>query len=142
MNYEKLTQPDLRVAEVIASLFVQSNQPFIYNEHLKIMNTMSNFNQTLAETKNCFSYDLSRKKQKSYCRLKSIERFNQKTGFSNDKDIHGLLWHERVILEITSIDLDSKQCFVKNPNGLEWLTKLSNIVYCDVNGNANQHSER
>lgn len=103
---------------------------------------MNNFNQTLQETKTAFGYDLSRKQEKQYCRLKSIERFNHKTGFSNDKDIHGLLWHERAILEITSVDLDSKQCFVKNCNGFEWLTKLSNIVYCDVNGNASQHSGR
>ena len=101
---------------------------------------MSNFNQTLQETKNAFGYDLSRKQEKQYCRLKSIERYNHRTGFSNNKDINGLLWHERAILEITSVDLDSKQCFVKNCNGFEWLTKLSNIVYCDVNGNARQHS--
>lgn len=91
--------------------------------------------KTNRNSSNCFSYDISRKQQKTYCKNKSIERFNHKTGFSKDKDIHGLLWNERVILEVTSIDLDSKRCFVKNPNGFEWLTKLSNIEYCDVNGN-------
>lgn len=73
--------------------------------------------------------------EKIYAKNKSIERFNYRTGTSNNTDIHGLLWNERVILEVTSIDLDSKRCFVKNPNGYEWLTKLSNIEYCDVNGN-------
>lgn len=96
---------------------------------------MANFNQTLAETKNCFSYDTSRKQEKTYCKNKSIERFNRTNGRTNNTDIQGLLWDERVILEVTSVDLDSKKCFVKNPNGLEWLTKISNFEYCDVNGN-------
>lgn len=106
------------------------------------MNTMSNFNQTLAETKNCFSYDINRKQPKTYCKNKSIERFNHKTGDSNNTDIHGLLWDERVILEVTSIDLDSKRCFVKNPNGLEWITEISNVEFCDADGNRLRYSER
>ena len=95
---------------------------------------MSNFNQTLSETKRCFSYDVNRKQQKTFCKNKSIERFDRTVGRTNNTDIHGLLWDERVILEVTSIDLDSRRCFVKNPNGLEWLTKISNITYCDANG--------
>jgi translation initiation factor IF-1 len=97
------------------------------------MNTK--FNQTLIETKNSFSYDVSRKQTKMYCKNKSIERFNHITGQSNNTDIHGLLWDDRVILEVTSIDLDSRRCFVKNTNnGLEWLTEISNITFCDENG--------
>lgn len=103
---------------------------------------MSNFNQTLAETKNCFSYNINRQQLKTYCKNKSIERFNNKTGFSTDKDIHGLLWNERVILEVTSIDFDSKRCFVKNPNGLEWLTEMSKVEFCDADGNMICSSER
>ena len=103
---------------------------------------MKRFEQTLKETKNCFSYDIHRKQPKTYCKNRSIERFNHETGFSNDKDIHGLLWDERVILEVTSIDLDSKRCFVKNPNGFEWLTKISNIEYCDVDGNHLRYSKQ
>ena len=103
---------------------------------------MSNFNQTLAETKTCFSYDINRNQPKTYCKNKSIARFNRRTGHSKNTDIHGLLWSERVVLEVTSIDLDSKRCFVKNPNGLEWLTEISNIEFCDADGNRLSCSER
>lgn len=92
------------------------------------------FEVTLQETKNCFSYDVNRKKDKEYAKLKSIERFDRQRGKTKDMDIHGLLWHERTILEVTSIDLDSKQCFVKNCNGFEWLTKLDTIEFCNQDG--------
>lgn len=103
---------------------------------------MSNFNQTLAETKNCFSYNINSKQPKTYCKNKSIQRFNHRTGHSNNTDIHGLLWDERVILEVTSIDLDSKRCIVKNPNGLEWLTEISNIEFCNADGSMLRYSKR
>lgn len=90
---------------------------------------MSNFQQTLAETKANFSYDFNRKSEKVYARLKSIKRLN-----SNDRDIHGSLWNDRVILEVGTIDLDSKQCVVKNPNGMEWVTKMDNLTFCDSKG--------
>lgn len=88
---------------------------------------MKNFNQTLAETKTNFSYDIIRKNQKSYAKFKSTK--------PDDRDIHGSTWEERCLLEITSIDLDSKQCFVMNPNGYEWLTQLALLECCDIDGN-------
>ena len=71
---------------------------------------MNNFNQTLAETKSNFSYDVSRKQEKVYCKLRSTK--------PDGGDIHGLAWGDRVILEVLHIDYDYKSALVKNPNGL------------------------
>ena len=100
---------------------------------------MRNFNYTLTETKNNFSYNINKKSEKIYCKNKSIERFNNRTGFSNDKDVHGLTWSERTILEVTSIDYDLKKCFVKNVNGIEWLMDISSVEFCDVDGNKTRY---
>lgn len=93
------------------------------------------FKQTLSEIQNNMSYDINRKSQKVYAKLKSIERFNHKTGFSKDRDIHGNLWSERVILEVGTIDLDSKRCEVTNPiNKMSWITDISNLTFCTADG--------
>ena len=87
---------------------------------------MNNFNQTLAETKAAFSYDVSRKPEKVYCKLKAIK--------IDGGDMHGLLWKDRVVLEVLCIDYDYKSALVKNPNGLEWATKLERISFCNQDG--------
>ena len=96
---------------------------------------MSSFKQTLSEIKLNMHYDLSRKAPKNYAKLKSIARFNRNSKFSTDKDIHGLLWEERVILEVGTIDLDSRKCEVTNPiNKLSWITSLDKLTFCNADG--------
>jgi hypothetical protein len=87
---------------------------------------MSNFNQTLNETKAAFSYDITRKPEKVYCKMKTIK--------NNGGDLHGLAWNDRVILDVLHIDHDYKSALVRNPNGLEWVTKLENISFCNDDG--------
>ena len=87
---------------------------------------MDTFKQTLAETKRSFSYDVSRRPEKIYCKLR--------TSKPNGGDIHGLDWKDRVILEVLHIDYDYKSALVRNPNGLEWVTKLDNISFCNEDG--------
>ena len=87
---------------------------------------MSNFNQTLRETKAAFSYDISRKPEKVYCKMKTID--------SDGGDLHGLAWKDRVILDVLYVDYDYKSTLVRNPNGLEWVTKLANISFCNADG--------
>ena len=90
------------------------------------MNNMSNFNQTLNETKAAFSYDVSRKKERVFCKMKTIK--------PDGGDLHGLAWKDRVILEVLHIDYDYKSALVRNPNRLEWVTKLNNISFCNEDG--------
>lgn len=88
------------------------------------------FQQTLSEIKNNMSYDINRKSEKVYAKLKSIKRLN-----SDDRDLHGNLWHERVILEVGTIDLDSKRLELTNPvNKMNWITDISKITYCNADG--------
>ena len=75
---------------------------------------MSNFNQTLKETK------------KVYCKMKTIK--------PDGGDLHGLAWKDRVILDVLHIDYDYKSVLVRNPNGLEWVTKLEKISFCNEDG--------
>jgi hypothetical protein len=90
------------------------------------MNNIRNFNQTLNETKAAFSYDVSRKPDKVYCKMKSIK--------PDGGDLHGLAWKDRVILVVLHIDYDYKSALVRNPNGLEWITKLKDISLCNEDG--------
>ena len=92
------------------------------------MNNMSNFNQTLREIKTAFSYDVTRKPEKVYCKMKTIK--------SGGGDLHGLAWKDRVILEVLHIDYDYKSALIRNPNGLEWVTKLINISFCNADGSS------
>ena len=88
------------------------------------------FKQTLSEIQNNMSYDINRKSQKVYAKLKSIKRLN-----SEDRDLHGNLWNERVILEVGTIDLDSKRCEVTNPiNKMNWITDISKLTFCTSDG--------
>ena len=88
------------------------------------------FQQTLSEIKNNMSYDINRKSEKVYAKLKSIKRLN-----SDDRDMHGNLWNERVILEVGTIDLDSKRLELTNPiNKMNWITDISKITYCNADG--------
>ncbi|MDD2550363.1 MAG: hypothetical protein PHD00_09755 [Bacteroidales bacterium] len=87
---------------------------------------MGNFNQTLNETKAAFSYDVARKPEKVFCKMKTIK--------PNGGDLHGLTWKDRVILDVLHIDYDYKSALVRNPNGLEWVTKLKNISFCNADG--------
>lgn len=88
------------------------------------------FQQTLSEIKNNMSYDINRKSEKVYAKLKSIKRLN-----SEDRDLHGNLWNERVILEVGTIDLDSKRCEVTNPiNKMNWITDISKLTFCNADG--------
>ncbi len=88
------------------------------------------FQQTLSEIKNNMSYDINRKSEKVYAKLKSIKRLN-----SEDRDLHGKLWNERVILEVGTIDLDSKRCEVTNPiNKMNWITDISKLTFCNADG--------
>jgi hypothetical protein len=44
-------------------------------------------------------------------------------------------YSEEVILEVVSIDNNfSQSAIVRNPNEFEWITKLSRLRYCDING--------
>ena len=74
----------------------------------------------------------------SYCKLASIQRFGDvgyKTkGNISDEDIHGNKWGERVILVVTAYDRTTGKVAVKNPNGLEWITDVSKITFCNKNG--------
>lgn len=77
-----------------------------------------------------------------YAKNKSIERFNHKTGKSNNTDIHGLLWNERVLLNVGTIDLDTRQCELINPfNGFTWISKIDKIVFCNTDGSPHRYSE-
>ena len=88
------------------------------------------FQQTLSEIKNNMSYDINRKSEKVYANLKSIKRLN-----SEDRDLHGNLWNERVILEVGTIDLDSKRCEVTNPiTKMNWITDISKLTFCNADG--------
>ena len=87
---------------------------------------MTTFENTLKETKTAFSYDISRKSEKLFCKMR--------TSKPNGGDLHGLEWKDRVILEVITIDYDYKSALVRNPNKLEWITKLSNISLCYKNG--------
>lgn len=80
--------------------------------------------------------------EKLYAKNKSIERFNHRTGYSNNTDIHGLLWNKRVLLEVGTIDLDTRQCELKNPfNGFTWIGKIDKIVFCNADGSPHRYSE-
>ena len=80
-------------------------------------------------------YDINRKSEKLFAKLKSIERFNHKTGFSKDRDIHHCLWEERVILEVGAIDLDSKRCEIINPiNKMSCIIDINELEFCNKDG--------
>ncbi len=88
------------------------------------------FQQTLLDVTNNMSYDVNRKYPKKYAKLKSIKRLN-----SDNRDLHGNLWNERVILEVGVIDLDYKRLELTNPvNKMNWITDISNVTYCDADG--------
>ena len=70
---------------------------------------------------------------KQYAKLASIERYNISQGYSYDKDIHGLKWDERTILEVLAYH--DGMCEVMNCNGLVWVTESNKLQTCDVNGN-------
>ena len=80
-------------------------------------------------------YDINRKSEKLFAKFKSIERFNYKTGFSKDRDIHHCLWEERVIFEVGTIDLDSKRCEITNPiNNISCIIDISKLEFCNKDG--------
>jgi len=94
---------------------------------------MKTFDITLQETKAAFSYNLNKMIQKTYAKLADVNT-DCICGMPVKVDIHGLSWFDRTILEVKTIDYDTKQAVVKNRNGLEWVTKLSSIQFCDENG--------
>jgi hypothetical protein len=49
-------------------------------------------------------------------------------------DYHGLVWSERAILEVITIDYDFNKALVKNCNGSEWIMDLKYITFCYQNG--------
>ena len=94
------------------------------------------FNQTLAEIKNNMNYDISRKALKTYAKLASIQRLK-----TDNRDMHGNLWHERIILEVGTIDLDSKRCECTNPiNGMCFIIDISKITFCKEDGSYIKHN--
>ncbi len=81
--------------------------------------------------------------EKLFAKNKSIERYNRSNGYTNDTDIHGLSWDERVVLKVGTIDWDTKQCVLTNPiNGLEWITKMDKITFCNEDGSKSRFSGR
>ena len=95
------------------------------------------FNQTLSEIQNNMNYDIARKAEKKYAKLASIKRLK-----SNNMDIHGNLWEERIILEVGTIDLDSRRCECTNPiNGMSFIIDIDKITFCDRDGNRIKHPQ-
>lgn len=87
---------------------------------------MSNFEQTLAETKANFSYNIDSKPEKLFAKFKSTK--------PDDRDMHGSTWDERALLEVGTVDLDSRQCVLTNANGFEWIAKIDLLVWCNSKG--------
>lgn len=64
----------------------------------------------------------------SFCKLRS------NYGLANDEDIHGMLWNERAVLEVTAFDRTAGKICVKNCNGLEWVSSLKEMSFCNEDG--------
>jgi hypothetical protein len=93
------------------------------------------FQQTLLDIKNNMSYDVNRKYPKQFAKLKSIERFNHRTGVDNSRCINNCTWSERVILEVGTIDLDSNRCEVTNPiTKASAIIDISKLTFCNADG--------
>jgi len=65
-----------------------------------------------------------------FAKQKSIKRLN-----SDNMDVHGNLFHERILLDVVNVNLSTQECDVVNPhNGLKGTTKIKKLVFCDENG--------
>ena len=71
---------------------------------------------------------INSRKNESFVKLKS------KFGIHNELDIHGMLWSERVILEVTAFDRTANKIVVKNENGLSWISDLKSMEFCTESG--------
>lgn len=96
------------------------------------MTRSAQFDITLQETASNFSYDLNKRSVKTYAKLVSVGTCPIDY---LPVDMHGNTWEERTILNVITIEYDSRSALVSNVNGLQWITKLDNITFCDEHGN-------
>ena len=74
------------------------------------------------------AYTNSRKNE-SFVKLRST------CGKYNELDLHGMLWSERAVLEVSAFDRTNAKIVVKNCNGLTWVSDLKAMEFCTEEGN-------
>jgi len=73
------------------------------------------------------SYTNSRKNE-SFVKLRS------NYGLHNELDIHGQVWGERAVINVTAFDRTAGKVALENANGLKWLASLKDFEFCTEEG--------
>ena len=85
---------------------------------------INTFKNTTSEIKEAYGSPLNNRTVKRYAKLNPCP--------------HDLDWKDRTILEVVSVDFSfTNNAIVRNGNGIEWVTPISHLRFCDKDGNRN-----